>query len=80
MIRELLTNYGYPDEKIEEILSYMLPRYNEVVLYNNIIRNNSFFESVGYTKEQIIKMTSMFPIIFSCRVENLSQKIDYLMH
>ena len=45
----------------------------------NIKRKLKDIESLGYTKEETIKMTSLLPALISYSTENIKQKIDDIM-
>ncbi len=44
----------------------------------NITNKINFLVSLGYTKEEVIKMTKQLPSLYSVSEENIKEKIEYL--
>ena len=78
-VEKYLKKLGYEENDIKEIVnSYPLRGcYPETVL-NNIKRNYDFLISIGYSQEDIIKMTKTLPSIYGYSIENMKQKIEAL--
>ena len=77
MVRKYLKEIGYENNEIEEILeSYPFINVKEETLLKNIKKNYEFFITIGYTKEEVIKMTKKHPSIYGLSIENIKQKIE----
>ena len=76
-IKKFLKEKGYEDNDINKILSHSaLPKQNSEKLLTNIKEIYELFSSLGYTQQEIIKMTKDFPTLFSLKTENVAQKIE----
>ena len=76
-MKELLISLGYSEEDYELFKNnYALSNYKEETLKEKIIKNYEFLVSVGYTKEEVIKITKSLPPIYSYSIEKIKQKIE----
>ena len=76
MNKKILEQYGYKTEQIEKILNnHSLKPYKKETLTTSIVQVFEFLKSLGYTKNEIIKMTYSYPALFSYSIENMEQKI-----
>ena len=74
----LLCNLGYTKEESKEILNtYSLNTYKPETLKKKIEEINMYMEKLGYSKEEVIKMTKNLPAIYSLNIDNIKQKIDF---
>lgn len=74
----LLCNLGYTNEESKEILStYPLNTYKPETLKKKIEEINMYMEKLGYSKEEVIKMTKSLPTIYGLSIDNIKQKIDF---
>ena len=74
----LLCNLGYTNEESKEILStYPLNTYKPETLKKRIEEINMYMEKLGYSKEEVIRMTKSLPTIYSLSIDNIKQKIDF---
>ena len=74
----LLCNLGYTNEESKEILStYPLNTYKPETLKKRIEEINMYMEKLGYSKEEVIKMTKSLPAIYGLSIDNIKQKIDF---
>ena len=74
----LLCNFGYTKEESKEILNtYSLNTYKPETLKKKIEEINMYMEKLGYSKEEVIKMTKSLPTIYSLSIDNIKQKIDF---
>ena len=79
-IYNYLEKIGYDDNDIEKILyesNLVTLKYS--TLLKKIEQNYIFFISVGYRKEDVIKMTKLLPSLYGLSIENIKQKIEDLM-
>ena len=74
---EELKKLGYTENDINWIVTSIGTMKQESVL-SNIKSLNSFFISLGYAQNDIIKMGKVFPKLFSYSIENIEQKIENL--
>ena len=78
-LRGLLRELGYSEEDSNVIINdYVNDRYKPETLKERIRENFNFFYDLGYTQEEIIRMTRREPKTFSFSIENLKQKIEGL--
>ena len=79
-IRKYMLEFGYNDEDINKICdNYSLSSFRIDTLYDKIKKNSLFLLSLGYSKQDVIKMTKLLPALFGLSVENIKQKIDDLI-
>jgi len=72
-IKKYLIEFGYDEKGINKITSsYQLSHFIEDTLVYNIKEKNKFLLDVGYTKEEIISMSTLFPAIYSYKVSLLN--------
>ena len=74
---EELKKLGYTENDINWIITSIGTMQQESVL-SNIKSLNSFFISLGYAQNDIIKMGKVFPKLFSYSIENIEPKIENL--
>ena len=80
IIKEYLLKLGYSIEDIGNILnSYPLCNLKENTLLADVKEVYSLLITLGYSHEDIIKMTKKFPALFGLSNENIKQKIDDLI-
>ena len=78
-VEKYLKKLGYEENDIKEIVnSYPLRGFYPETVLNNIKRNYDFLISIGYSQEDIIKMTKTLPSIYGYSIENMKQKIEAL--
>ena len=65
------------NEDIKDILDSRLSNFKDETLSKKIIENYNFLISLGYSKEEVIKMTKTLPTIYGLSIENIRQKVDY---
>lgn len=76
MIKEYLRDYGYSEEQIKKILLHKkLNTLKDESFLKVIPRTIKCLESLGFSPNQIIKMTSALPPIFGHSEENLRNKV-----
>ena len=74
----VLCNFGYTKEESKEILNtYSLNAYKPETLKKKIEEINMYMEKLGYSKEEVIKMTKSLPAIYGYSIDNIKQKIDF---
>ena len=74
MVREYLKEIGYTNYDIEKILTtYPICNLKEETLLKNIKKNYEYFIVIGYTQEEVLKMTKSHPPIYSY-FEDLTDK------
>ena len=75
-VNKLLKSLGYTEYDINEIINtYPISDMKEDTLIKNIKSNYTFLVKLGYSQEEVIKMTKSFPKIYSYSIENMKQKI-----
>lgn len=80
MVEILLLSFGYTNEEIKKILNDdRLKTFKPKTLYGKIKEIYTFFVNNNYTKEEIIKITKNFPVVFSYSIENIETKNNYLI-
>lgn len=78
MLEQAVINFGYTKEEYNEIRnSYSLKNYFEEKLLEKFKENTTYLLELGYTKEEVIKMTKTFPTIYGYSIENMKQKIEF---
>ena len=79
-IRKYMLEFGYNDEDINKICdNYSLSSFRIDTLYDKIKKNSLFLLSLGYSKQDVIKMTKLLPALFGLSVENIKQRLDDLI-
>ncbi len=77
---KMLVELGYDKKYAEEIVNYYpINTLTDMTLKNNIKRNYKFLLNLGYTKEEIIKMTKSLPSLYGLSEENITNKINFLI-
>lgn len=80
-LEELFIRLGYTRLDYKQIVeNYSLRHFKYETFYKNIVLNYQFLLDVGYTKEEIIKITKLSPKIYSYSVDNLKQKIEDIIN
>ena len=80
MVKEYLLQLGYSKEEIKTILnSYPLCNLKKDTLLLKIKEVYYLLISLGYSHEDVIKMTKVLPSLFGLSIENIKQKIDDLI-
>ena len=80
-LKEEFIELGYTEEDYEII------RYSDAIitkkdetLIKKLKDSFTFFLDIGYTKEEVIKMTKKFPAIYGLSIESMKQKIDDMIN
>ena len=74
-----MLNFGYTDREINKILSSsIIVKLKEETIYRKIVSVSNFLISVGYGKNEIIKIIKLHPRLLGLTVDNLEKKIDVL--
>ncbi len=77
---KMLVELGYSRQDAEEIVNYYpINTLTDMTLKNNIKRNYKFLLNLGYTKEEIIKMTKSLPSLYGLSEETITNKINFLI-
>jgi len=80
MVKEYLLQLGYSKEEIKTILnSYSLCNLKKDTLLAKIKEVYYLLISLGYSHEDVIKMTKVLPSLFGYSIENIKQKTDALI-
>ena len=76
-IKKELLSLGYSEEEASEIINnYSIINLRPETLLKKIHENMNFFKSIGYSQEEVIKMTKVLPAIYGYSIENIKQKIE----
>ena len=76
-LNKLLKTLGYTEYDINEIINtYPISSMRTDTLIQNVKRNYTFLVELGYSQEEIIKMTKSFPSIYGLSIDNMKQKIE----
>lgn len=76
---EYLIEFGYSQLEAKQLVeSYAICNFKEDTLLNKCKETNQYLIDLGYTKEEIIKMTKLQPTLYGLSIENIKIKIDYL--
>ena len=77
-LKEQFIKLGYTEEDYEIIRNnYAVNQIKDETLIKKLKDNFAFLLKIGYTKEEVIKMTKSFPPIYGLSIENMKQKIDF---
>ena len=76
-LKEEFIKLGYTEEDYEIIRNnYAVNQIKDETLIKKLKDNFAFLLKMGYTKEEVIKMTKSLPQIYSYSIENMKQKIE----
>lgn len=76
-LKEEFIKLGYTEEDYEIIRNnYAVNQIKDETLIKKLKDNFAFLLKMGYTKEEVIKMTKSFPPIYGLSIENIKQKIE----
>ena len=71
-----LSKLGYQESEISIIVNaYPFKRYKELSLTKKIVTIFQFLINKGYSKNDIIKMTTQYPTLYSYDVVKLEKKL-----
>lgn len=80
MIEDVLEKYGYTKSQIETLKNkYLVKKTNQDTLEKIVKDKIYFLEKIGYKLNEIIKMTVLFPSIFTYSNDYIVDKIKYLI-
>ena len=72
-----MSELGYKEHDIELMLNhYSLKKMRNDTLLKKINETYQLLLTLGYTKEEVIKMTKRLPAIYSLSIENIKQKME----
>lgn len=75
-LKELFKKLGYTESEFEDIVNgFGVVGLKPETLLKKVKENYDFFISLGYTQEEILKMTKILPDIYSRNIDTLKQKI-----
>ena len=78
-LRKFFIELGYKEEEYEIIVNtYPLSNSKVETLLNKVKENYNSLIELGYSREDVIKMTKSLPAIYSLSIENIKQKIEDL--
>ena len=76
-LKEEFIKLGYTEEDYEIIRNnYAVNQIKDETLIKKLKDNFAFLLKIGYTKEEVIKMTKSSPKIYGLSIESIKQKID----
>ena len=76
-LKELFLKLGYNENEYVEIVNtYSIIDMKAETLLKKIKEIYDFLISLGYSKEEVIKMTKSLPQIYGLSIENINQKIE----
>ncbi|MBO5183176.1 MAG: hypothetical protein J6B64_02140 [Bacilli bacterium] len=77
-LKEEFIKLEYTEEDYEIIRNnYAVNQIKDETLIKKLKDNFAFLLKIGYTKEEVIKMTKSFPPIYGLSIENMKQKIEF---
>ena len=77
-LKELFLKLGYTEEEYTELINvYPIVVMRPETLINKVKENYEFLISLGYRKEEVIKMTKSLPTIYNYSIDNMRQKIEF---
>lgn len=77
-LKEQFIKLGYTEEDYEIIRNnYAVNQIKDETLIKKLKDNFAFLLKIGYTKEEVIKMTKSLPSVYGYSIENMKQKIDF---
>ena len=78
-LKEVFIKLGYSEKDFDNIISsHALQRISLEKIKTKVITNYDFLILLGYSKEEIIKITRNLPAIYSYDIENMQSKIEAL--
>ena len=78
-LKQLFIELGYTEEEYNKIrFDYVLSKLKDETIAIHVKDIFNYFISIGYTREEIIKMSKKFPIIYSLYKEGINQKMEDL--
>ena len=76
-LKEEFIKLGYTEEDYEIIRNnYSINSIKDETLIKKLKDNFNYLLKMGYTKEEVIKMTTKLPSIYGYSIENMKQKIE----
>ena len=79
-IRKYMLEFGYNNDDIDKICdAYPFNTFRIDTLYDKIKENSLLLLSLGYSKQDVIRMTKLLPALFGYSIENIKQKLDDLI-
>ena len=76
-LKKVFLDIGYTNEEFEIIINtYSIANMKPETLAIKVKDIYNFLLSLGYSKEEVIKMTKTLPSIYSLSIENMKQKIE----
>lgn len=80
MVREYMLDFGYNEREINKILSSsIIVKLKEDTTYRKLVSISDLLISVGYNKDEIIKIIKLHPKLLGLTIENLENKIELLL-
>ena len=77
-LKEEFIKLGYTEEEYHDIRnSYPINNLKGETLIKKLKDNFNYLLKNGYTKEEVIKMTTKLPAIYGYSIENMKQKIEF---
>ena len=78
MLKQKFLEFGYTEEDYNLIRnSHVISTYTDTTLMKQIINITSYLLGLGYTREEVIKMTKSLPALYSLSIENIREKIEF---
>ncbi|MBR3175979.1 hypothetical protein IKF26_01075, partial [Candidatus Saccharibacteria bacterium] len=71
---DALIKLGYEEDDAKDITSNIT--LSDLNLSGKIYRNFVFLQELGYSRDEVIKMTKSLPTIYSLSIDNMKQKIS----
>lgn len=80
MLYEYMKSLGYDDKEIDKIKgAYVLRRYTDLGLYNKVSDIFNYLLMFGYTSEEIIKLSVIYPSIYAYSLDYIEKRINDMM-
>ena len=80
MLERCLSDFEFSKSQINRVLnSYSIYKSNKFTIYNLINSNNEWFISHGFSKQEIIKMVTVVPSIYTFSSSKIETKYNYFI-
>ena len=80
MLKDELLDFGFSENEYKKIMaSHRIKEYTDDNLSGKFKELKDYFSSLGYTKEEIIKIVKDTPLVISLNVDGIKDKFNHLV-